>query len=391
MDPANFTLLIHHHNVAYQVVSGEIWLPAGVARWVSAIAVHFKAIGLLLHQSAEPLPKQDTPIRQKNVHLYSLGPPGHYWDRFERMSRIRRVCQREGVQADGLLIRGMTSRQYTVWKHTPVSRKAFMLVRSPRQRRIFSLRPIKILSTIMNRQLEREFIQIAKKDTLLMANSPTHLPEIERLSGKEAYFVSTNILQEAEFAPLHVRPISIPCRLLYVGRLIFLKGLRELIKAVSILGQGGQACDLEIVAAKQEPVYTQLRELAEQLGVAKQLHFRGFVPFGPELFKFYQSADVVVLPSYTEGFPRVIWEAAANCCPVIATSVGGIPAIIEHEKHALLIPPKDEAAIVTAVERLLSDELLRQRLVVSAYGRAQEFCVEANAKNLVDILSKAWN
>lgn len=391
MDPAEFRLLIHHHNVAYQADSGEIWLPAGIARWVSSLAVHFREIGVLLHQSTTHQSRQDTTITQSNVRLHSLGPPGHYWDRFERMRRIRRLCQREGRQADGLLIRGMTPRQYTVWKHTPVPRKAFLLVRSPKQQRITQLKPIDLLSATINQYREFQFSQIAKKDTLLMANSPTHLPEIERLSGKEAYFVSTNILREAEFAPLHVRPVTAPYKLLYVGRLHFLKGLRELIKAVSILKQGGQTCELDIVAARQEPVYTQLRELAEQLGVAKQLHWRGFVPFGPELFMFYQSADAFVLPSYTEGFPRVIWEAAANCCPVIATAVGGIPAIIEHEKHALLIPPKDEAGIVTAVERLLSDEPLRQHLVESAYQRAQEFCVEANAKNLVEVLSKAWN
>ena len=108
MHPADFRLLIHHHNVAFQPDSGEIWLPAGVARWVSAIAPHFKTLGLLFHQSGTPNPRQDTPVREENVQLHSLGPPGHYWDRFERMRRIRRVCHKAGGQADGLLIRGMT-------------------------------------------------------------------------------------------------------------------------------------------------------------------------------------------------------------------------------------------------------------------------------------------
>ena len=173
-----------------------------------------------------------------------------------------------------------------------------------------------------------------------MANSPTHLAEIERLSGREAYFVSTNILRAKEFAPLHVRPVKAPYKLLYVGRLHNLKGLRELIKALSILEQTGRACELDIVAARQEPVYTQLRGLAEQLGVAGRIHWRGFVPFGEDLFEFYRAADIFVLPSYTEGFPRVLWEAAANCCPLVATAVGGIPAIIESRKTCLADPPQ---------------------------------------------------
>lgn len=391
MDPADFTLLIHHHNVAYQAGSGEIWLPAGIARWVSALAVHFKAIGLLLHESDAHTSRQDTPIPEPNVRLSSLGPPGRYWDRLGRMQRIRRACQAAGASADGLLVRGLTPRQAAVWDHTPVANKAFLLVRSPRQQRITHLNPAALFSAAINSYREREFGRIARQEALLIVNSPTYLAEIEQLYGRQAHFISTNILRQAEFAPLRVRPLGDPYRLLYVGRLHFLKGLRELFEAISLLQAQGLPCVLDIVGAPEEPVATRLQELAQRLAIADQLRWRGFVPFGPELFECYQSADIFLLPSYTEGFPRVIWEAAANSCPVITTRVGGIPAILEHERHALLVPPKDGAALAAAVQRLVADEALRGQIVVGAYQRALEFSVEANAQKLTDILAKAWN
>jgi len=391
MDPTKFRLLIHHHAVAFVAESGDIWLPAGIARWVSAISPYFKEIHLLLHQSTGHAKIQDTAITEKNVKLISLGTPGHYWDRIHRMRRIRETCRQAGVQADGLLIRGLTPRQYIVWLETPVPQKAFLLIRSPKQNRITKLSLMDIVSAIINRQREQEFSQIASKNTLLMANSPVHLPTLEKLSGKKAFFVPTGTIRKSEFAPLQFRPVSEPIKLFFCGRLHFLKGLRELFSAMSILWQQGYHCELDLIGALEEPAYSQLLGLAGQLGIVKQIHWHGFVPFGQKLLNFYRTADLFVLPSYTEGFPRVFWEAAANCCPVIITSVGGIPALLVNEQHALLIPPKDAQAIVMAIKHLLSDDSLRQHLVEQAYRLAQGFTVEACAQAISEILTTEWN
>jgi glycosyltransferase involved in cell wall biosynthesis len=391
MNPENFRLLIHHHHVAHVDNAGEIWLTSAIARWVLALSTHFKEIGLLLHQSAKPLPGQDTPISRKNVRLFSLGPPGYYWDYLPRLRRIREVCRHAGPQADGLLIRGLTPRQHTVWLHTPGARKAFLLVRSPRQPRLIKIGPKEILSAGLNKFREFEFRQIAKKNNIVvMANSPAYIPEIEVLTGHKAFFVPTNTIQEEEISPLHVRPVGIPFKLLYVGRLNFLKGLRELFCALAVLHQQGQRCVLDLVGDLDEPVYPDLVKLADQLGITNLIYWHGFVPYGPELFKYYLNADSFVLPTYTEGFPHVLREAVANCCPVITTSVGGIPAIFEHEKHALLIPPKDVDSIVNAVKRLITETTLRQKLIGQAYHQSMDFTVEACAQKLAATLSMAW-
>jgi glycosyltransferase involved in cell wall biosynthesis len=390
MNPAEFRLLIHHHAVAYVDETGELWLTAGIARWVMALAPHFQSIGLLLPQSDRRSSKQDTLITAPNVVLHSLGGKGGYWDRFTRMRRIQQVCQRAGAEADGLLIRGLTPRQYAVWRHTPVPSKAFLLVRSPQQRRMIRFAFAEIFSEFVNWFRERDFARIARGDTLLMANSPLYLPELEARFGKPAHFVPTNTIREMEFAPLAARPLNDPLRLLYVGRLHLLKGLRELLTAAALLQKQGQPCIVNIVAGLEEPVYTELRKLAEDLGIAEQVQWRGYVPFGPDLMAFYREADIFMLPSYTEGFPRVLWEAAANSCPVIATAVGGIPALFASEEQALLVPPQDVDALVTAVNRLIHDEPLRRRLIANAYQKALAYTVEACAQKLAALLAEEW-
>ena len=391
MNPAEFKLLIHHHDVVFRSRSGKIHLTAGIARWVSALADHFKEIGLVFHESKRLQSRQDTSIDRGNVKLYSLGIPGHYSDRISRMRRIRNVCSEAGKHADGLLIRGLTPRQYTVWKHTPVSNKAFLLVRSIRQPRLTRFSLINLISAAINLMREYEFRKIATTNILMIANSPNYVAEIERIFDKKSYFASTNVIKKCEFLPLSMRPVSINrWKLLYVGRLHFLKGLRELLKALRILKVRGYECQLDIVGAREEPFYSKLVDLANQLGIANQVCWQGFVPYGKKLFNFYQSADVFVLPTYTEGFPRTFWEAAANGCPVITTTVGGIPALVKHEKHALLIPPKNPEAIAESVDRLLSDELLRSNLVKYAYDLALNFTLDVCAERFVDILSAGW-
>lgn len=97
-----------------------------------------------------------------------------------------------------------------------------------------------------------------------------------------------------------------------------------------------------------------------------------------------------VLPTYYEGFPHVLWEAAANCCPIITTVVGGIPAFLENERDGLLVLPRNSAAISDALKRVLRDDALRASIVKKAYTLAQSYTVGSCAGALIGVLSKHW-
>ncbi|MGB2964137.1 MAG: glycosyltransferase family 4 protein [Anaerolineales bacterium] len=385
-------LLIHHHHIVYQDKDDVIWLSANIGRWVDAIASYVGEIGLLFYQSEDKTPQQDTPITKSNVRLHSLGPRKTIWQRLLQLNQLSEICAEAGESADGLLIRGITPHQYAIWRQTPVAYKAFFLVGNLEGNRQPFPRSFGELVDIIARYYRlKGLLRIAKSDTLMLVNSPLVVSEIEQTFNKRAYFVPTNSILESEFPPPQVRPIKTPLKLLYCGRLDLKKGLRELLHAIAILNKQGNSCQLDIVGTKSEPVYSQLVASVQKLDITGLIRWHGFVPYGENLFTFYRDADVFILPSYTEGFPHVIWEAAANCCPVITTCVGGIPTLIEHEKHALLIPPKDVNAIVIAIKQLLIDDNLRSQLVINAYHYAKTFAVETCARRLANTLAREWN
>ena len=63
------------------------------------------------------------------------------------------------------------------------------------------------------------------------------------------------------------------------------------------------------------------------------------------------AADALVLPSKSEGLPLVVMEAMAASTPVVATAVGGVPELVEHDRTGLLVPAEDDAALAAAIGR----------------------------------------
>jgi glycosyltransferase involved in cell wall biosynthesis len=94
----------------------------------------------------------------------------------------------------------------------------------------------------------------------------------------------------------------------------------------------------------------------------------------------YRNADIFVLPSHTEGFPKVILEAMANGCPVVSTRVGGIPYTLRSEYDSILISPHDPVALAVAVERLVKDQDLYNRIGLNAYHTIQELTYERQSE-----------
>jgi glycosyltransferase involved in cell wall biosynthesis len=379
-----FNLLIHHHAVAFQDEKKDLYLPSFIGRWVNALAGHVDEIGLVLHTSRTLVSQQDEVISKSNVKLWDLGPAGQTWDRISRMKRLRNVCRQASLNADGLLIRGVTPRQLNVWNNVRVPNKAFLLVGSLLQTQpVFKPTFWGIYEAWMRKWRRVEVLKMTRNGVLL-ANSPDLVDELQRLD-RHASFVPTNSMSLNEFAKFHVRAPSNPRKILFCGRVVPEKGIKELIRALARMNVS-QACVLDIVGPVDSRFRQQLDGMANELGVIQNIRWHGHVRFGPELMSFYQRADALVLPTYYEGFPHVIWEAAANCCPVIVSRVGGVPSLWKDGEHGILIAPKSSDAIVQALETLFAEDALRARLVENAYMHARNFTVEACAIRLAATL-----
>jgi glycosyltransferase involved in cell wall biosynthesis len=85
------------------------------------------------------------------------------------------------------------------------------------------------------------------------------------------------------------------------------------------------------------------------------------------------ASDVFALASDYEGLPVSVIEAMAAGLPVVATAVGGVPELVEHERTGLLVPPRDRAGLARAIERLALDASLRKTMGARAVLRSREF------------------
>jgi glycosyltransferase involved in cell wall biosynthesis len=161
-----------------------------------------------------------------------------------------------------------------------------------------------------------------------------------------------NVVPSGVDVPAAVVAPDEPPFVLYVGRLADEKGVDVLAEA---------ARDLPLVVVGDGP----LRHL-----------FPGALGFlsPAEVHAWYDRASVVVLPSRREGLGNVLLEAMAHGRAVVGSTVGGIPSVIDHGRNGLLVAPEDPSSLCHALELLLGDAQLRDRL-----GRAGRAAVARRA------------
>lgn len=133
--------------------------------------------------------------------------------------------------------------------------------------------------------------------------------------------------------------------LLYVGRLIEAKGLKELMEAFrTVLERHPQA---QLAFAGEGAMKSDLLQRIEQEGLKGRVHLLGGLP-PSEVADWMSCADLLTLPSWSEGYPNVLVEALACGCPVVASRVGGIPEIVR-EENGLMHAPRDASALAKAL------------------------------------------
>lgn len=136
---------------------------------------------------------------------------------------------------------------------------------------------------------------------------------------------------------------------IYVGRLIEAKGLRELVGSVTKMRQTHP--DLRTILIGEGPYLDTLKSLIAAAGQQDRIILAGG-QLPEKVAQYINAADVLTLPSWSEGYPNVLVEALACGCPVVATNVGGIPEIVT-SGNGELVPPRDTNALAEALDRTL--------------------------------------
>ena len=146
----------------------------------------------------------------------------------------------------------------------------------------------------------------------------------------------------------------------FVGRVVRDKGIVELVAACRELRRRDARMHLMIVGIEDETAIPP--DAAAALEADPRIHWKGGDWNTPPL---YAAMDIVVLPTYREGFPNVPLEAAAMELPTVATRIAGCTDAIEDGVTGLLVPPRDAMALAAALRRYIESAELRRR-----HGRA---------------------
>jgi glycosyltransferase involved in cell wall biosynthesis len=148
------------------------------------------------------------------------------------------------------------------------------------------------------------------------------------------------------------------------GRMLWDKGVGEAVEAARLLAARGVALRIALVG---RPDPANPRSIAEAT-------LRGWVAEGlvewwgqrDDMVEVWRDAAIGLLPSYREGMPKSLLEAAACGRPLVATDVPGCRALVTPGVDGLLVPPRDPAALAAALETLARDPLQRRRLGAAA-------------------------
>jgi colanic acid/amylovoran biosynthesis glycosyltransferase len=189
----------------------------------------------------------------------------------------------------------------------------------------------------------------------------------------------------ALWVPRPAKPASDFFEILCVGRLTQAKGQHVLIDAVDQLASQGRRVRLRLVG--DGPDAPSLRERARRLWNPNIVVFEGAVN-QDNIRALYEAADIFCLPSLAEGIPVVLMEAMAMEIPCVTTHITGIPELIRSGTEGLLVAPSDLEGLVNALETLMDDEVLRERVAISGRARIlKDYDLGRNVEQLAAIFA----
>ncbi len=150
---------------------------------------------------------------------------------------------------------------------------------------------------------------------------------------------------------------------LFVGNLVAVKGLDVLLRAWAKLHSCGElgSVPTTLVLVGEGHLRSELQHLAQTLGIAPEVRFVGGVPQS-RVATWIGAADLLCLPSHSEGMPNVVIESLASAVPVVATAVGGLPEVIVDQANGILTQPGDSDALAAALRCALSAKWDRTRI-----------------------------
>lgn len=378
----------HYHIPAVSKDDG-IYMPGYLGCFIDGIADHCEKVVCFLHYPRlEEASLMDYRLTAKNVTLVNIGPHASVLERTLRSRLFTCHLHRYSSDLDVLLLRGPSPLLPAMFRASPIPTVLLLVgnylsgvddLPQPRWRK----EAIRLWSYWNKWEQNR-----AASQSLTFVNSRVLYDELKD-NAPNLHEIRTTTLTKDDFFIRFDTCQSKPYRLLYVGRMDRAKGLLQMVEALSLLTERGEEVTLDLVgwSVRGDPIMVEIQNLATEKGIVDKVHYLGSRPLGTELFECYRQADIFVIASFAEGFPRTIWEAMAHSLPVIATKVGSIPAFTEGA--AELVPPRRVESLADAISKLLHHPEVRQNLIARGLELARGNTLEIQSSLMIKKM-EAW-
>ncbi len=166
-----------------------------------------------------------------------------------------------------------------------------------------------------------------------------------------------------------------------IGRLDPVKGHDDFLRAASVIFE--KHVDVHFIVVGDGELREKLENIVIETGLKNNVHFLGHCD---NILPIISLLDIFVSSSHSEGLPMAHAEAMAQEKAVVATSVGGVPEIVENMISGILVPAKDHEKLAEAIFRILEDNALKIMLGKNALKRVREnFLVDETVKELSEI------
>ena len=140
--------------------------------------------------------------------------------------------------------------------------------------------------------------------------------------------------------------------------------------------------DAHLVLVGDGSCRTELERRVRERGLADRTHFLGL---RDDVDSILSALDVAALSSDFEGTPLLVFECMANDTPLVATAVGGLPDVIEHNRTGILVPPRRPDALANAVIALLEDPERRAQLAAAAAGNLTRYTIQTITARVAEL------
>jgi glycosyltransferase involved in cell wall biosynthesis len=177
-----------------------------------------------------------------------------------------------------------------------------------------------------------------------------------------------------------------PFTFICVARLVYEKGIIDLLNAARICKSKGHNFKIQLVGPFEENSKRLNKEILDQY-----IDVVDFLGARNDVFDLLLASDAFVLPTFREGFARVLLEAAAVRLPIIATDVTGVREFVRHEKEGLLVEVKNAQNLAEAMIWLAADKELAEHLADNAHKHVEKFSLENVSKQYINIFNQAIN